>query len=373
MIEKYAVNKKKPNELTKLLQKYNNFHEHISVINVVGTNGKGSTSFYLSKQLQVHHAKVGLFISPAFLYHNERIQLNSKFISDDLLYHYLDFFKEDLINNFQLTFFEIWTLIAMKYFYDEKVNIAVIEAGIGGLQDSTKLFSKQLAICLTSISKDHIPLLGNTIKSIIDNKVGIRHDNGTPIFSANSNLKYKNFLCAYANIFFASKYLAAINLMQADNCGIVISILNYLNLKIDFKLFNNYPLLGRFTIVKNDPQIILDGAHNYDAIVKLTNIIKIQNIKNPIIVYASSDDKDYNKILKFLKYNFVELYISNFKYYRSWNINKIMINNDNKIDNSQLSSFVLENKNRNIIFCGSIYFISEVYTDLILNKITKSL
>ncbi len=349
-------------QLKILLDKYNNFQNNIKVINVVGTNGKGSVSTYLAKQLKSHYNKVGLFVSPAFIQHNERIQINNNNISDQKIKHYLNFFAKD-IKKIKLNFFELWTLICMRYFYDEKVDIAIIEAGIGGKKDCTTLFQNQLLVALTSIGYDHVEILGNSISEIIDNKVNIRKEEN-PIFLANSNRKYIKYFKKYDNIIFSSKYLNAIDLFQKDNIGLVIKIMKYLNLKINFSIFENSPLIGRFSIIKKNPYLILDGAHNELGINVLIKNIKKNKIKKPIIIFSSSKNKNYKKYLNNLNKKF-DLYITNFKHFKSWKIDKEMIKKYKSINN--IKDFILENKDRNIIVCGSIYFISFVYEELLKN------
>lgn len=350
-----------------LLKKYCYFNSSFKVINIVGTNGKGSTSYYLSKQLKNSYKKVGLFLSPALLKHNERIQINNKAISDFDIFKYLDFFSQDLLK-FKLNFFEIWTLIAMKYFSDLKIDIAVIEAGIGGYFDATRLFLNQIVIGLTAVGFDHVNILGNNIKSIIANKIGIRKDENLFLFSAFSNFKYKKLLLLYKNVFFAKPYKKAKIFFQKDNIGLVIKILLFLNLKIDYKIFKTDSLFGRFTILKKNKFLILDGAHNLNAINNLIKTVKLFKIKKPLFLLSCTYNKDYINMIKTINDQF-EIYLVNFNYYKMWNLKNVNFNENKKIyDLKKLKLFLDQNKKRNIIVTGSLYFISAFFDWWTANK-----
>ncbi|WP_031542542.1 bifunctional folylpolyglutamate synthase/dihydrofolate synthase [Mesoplasma photuris] len=339
--------------LKDVLSKIGNLQNKIPVINVVGTNGKGSTSHYLSLGLKSKYNKVGLFISPAFQYHNERIQINNVPIGDQDLLRIVKHI-EDNFAQFNLTFFEMWVLIAVIYFNENKIDIAVIEAGIGGIKDMTNLFNNQLLTLVTSVSLDHVELLGPNIEDIIYQKVNIAKPNTQVIISAD-NFKYKSI--------FKEKIINRVNMLfleneqnddyQINNKQLVKSALEFLKIDIDESLFNLDPPLGRYSKIKN---VIIDGAHNVDAIKKLITKVKKEEQKVKIL-YASIVSKDYNEILKLLDENFSEVYITNFENYKSWNIDNIK--HENKIYNWK--EFLDQNKDNKILVCGSLYFIPEVY------------
>ncbi|PPE04845.1 folylpolyglutamate synthase [Entomoplasma ellychniae] len=346
--------------LDKVLNLLNNPQQNLPTISVVGTNGKGSTSFFISKGLLEKYNKVGLFTSPAFIYHNERIQINNKFISDEDLKHYIKITKKYVVE-YKLTFFEIWTLIAILYFADNNVDIIVMEAGIGGVKDSTKLMSNQLLVVVSSISYDHIEVLGTSIEEIIFQKVNIAYKN-VPLIISMDNLKYKDIIIkSLVNknaIIWADSYEDKINYQKA-NKGLANKVLQHF--KINYDLNNVQPPLGRFTQIEfKDIKIILDGAHNVDGINQLINSV---NTKEWTVVYASIETKDYITILNTLKNNFEKVYITNFEYFKSWDINKI--NHNLKIKN--IENFILTSK-ENLLICGSLYFVPLVYEFIIKQK-----
>ncbi|ATZ20586.1 bifunctional folylpolyglutamate synthase/dihydrofolate synthase [Mesoplasma coleopterae] len=346
--------------LDKVLKLLNNIEKYIPVVNVVGTNGKGSTSFFLSKGLKTKYKKVGLFISPAFLYHNERIQINNQPISDENLKKYISK-VDNFIKEYKLTFFEIWTLIAIMYFYDNQVDIAVIEAGIGGLKDSTNLFTNQIATILTSVSFDHTEILGNTIEKIIYQKVNIAKDN-TLLFISLDNAEYKNIIensiTNDVKIVYANKYDKEKIEYQRGNKGVVKAVLEFLGVQ-DFSCLKLTSLAGRFTKLEyKNKKIIIDGAHNVDGIKGL--ISSVENKNEWRILYGAIDGKEHSKILNLLDENFNDVSITTFDFHKAWDINKI--DHENKV--KDWKEFI-ESSNKNLIICGSLYFIPLVYKYLI--------
>ncbi|AVN60081.1 dihydrofolate synthase [Mesoplasma entomophilum] len=342
--------------LDKVLKKLNNIEKNIPVINVVGTNGKGSTSFFLSNGLKAKYKKVGLFISPAFLYHNERIQINNEPISDDDLKKYI-LKTEKFIKECKLTFFEIWTLIAIMYFNDNKVDIAVIEAGIGGLKDSTNLFTNQIATILTSVSFDHTEILGNTIEKIIYQKVNIAKEN-TSLFVSSDNIQYKhiikNSIINNVNIVYPKKYEDEKVEYQRGNKGVVKAVLEFLNIQ-DFSCLKLNSLTGRFTELEyKNKKIIIDGAHNVDGIRALISSVKNKN--EWVVLYGAIDGKEHNKILNLLDENFSNVNITTFDFHKAWDINQI--NHANKVQDWKK---FIELTDKNLIICGSLYFIPLAY------------
>lgn len=142
-------------------------------LHVGGTNGKGSVCWKLSKALQCHGYKVGLYTSPHVSSYRERIQINGVLIDEAWLIHNSAKMPEDL------SFFEMMTLLAFLYFAEQKVDIAVIEVGLGGRLDATNIITPELAI-ITSIAYDHQALLGTTLEAIAREKAGIIKE-GVPV------------------------------------------------------------------------------------------------------------------------------------------------------------------------------------------------
>ncbi|AOG60033.1 folylpolyglutamate synthase [Spiroplasma helicoides] len=340
---------RKQYNLKKLLEDLNNPQDNFKVINVVGTNGKGSTSTFIYKNLFQKYRNVGLFTSPAFLYHNERIQVNNEFIPDDFLKKSIGN-NFDLFKKYELTFFEIWTFIAIEYFNFKKIEIAVIEAGIGGVKDATSVFNNQICVCVTSIGLDHIEVLGNKIENIIENKIKIAKHN-SKIYTTKKNYNYLEHFKKYTSneIIFCEDFDD--KTYQKYNKGIAKKVLESLGITYDI---NTEPPLGRQTILNKDPLFIIDGCHNLDGAQELVKSIK--NIEEFTILFGSSVGRENNDMVKFLDSRFKNFYVTKFDHMKAWDLN--LVNAKNKV--YDWKEF-LKNSDCNILVCGSLYFIPLVY------------
>ena len=146
-------------------------------IHVAGTNGKGSTTNFIKNILLEAGYKVGIYTSPYVVSFNERIGINLNYISDEDVVYYANSLKQlwdQVYDEYQdsITFFEILTLMSFLYFRDQKIDIAVVEVGLGGLLDATNVIDPLISL-ITNISYDHMKQLGNTLESIALNKLGI--------------------------------------------------------------------------------------------------------------------------------------------------------------------------------------------------------
>lgn len=154
-------------------------HRHYRTIHVAGTNGKGSVSHTLAAMLQTCGYKVGLYTSPHLVDFSERIRINGKPIEQEYVVSFVAQHK-DFIEQLQPSFFEVATAMAFKYFYDQEIDIAVIEVGLGGRLDSTNIITPELSI-ITNISLDHTQMLGSTLSEIAREKAGIMKQGVTTI------------------------------------------------------------------------------------------------------------------------------------------------------------------------------------------------
>ena len=155
----------------RLFDEINNPQDNFMCIHVAGTNGKGTTSALIQKMLISSGRKVGLYTSPHLIRFNERIRVNGKMISDDDV---IEFFKrvQSAIDLIKSTFFEVTTAMAFEYFKKQKVDVAVIETGLGGRLDSTNIINPKLSV-ITPVSLDHQSILGEKIEDIAYEKAGI--------------------------------------------------------------------------------------------------------------------------------------------------------------------------------------------------------
>ena len=161
-----------------LLDYLQNPEKGLKMIHIAGTNGKGSTAAFISSILIQKGYRVGVFTSPHLIKFNERIRVNGNFITDLEILEFLNKAKS-AIKRIQSTFFETTTAMALSYFKSKDVDFAVIETGLGGRLDSTNVI-KPLVSVITSISLDHMDLLGETVEKIAYEKAGIIKKN-TPL------------------------------------------------------------------------------------------------------------------------------------------------------------------------------------------------
>ena len=166
--------------ITKFLEYLGNPQKQLKTIHVAGSNGKGSTSSFISSILQENGYKVGLYTSPHFVKFNERVVINGKQINDEYIASFISDY-EKYIDEHQLTFFEVTTALAIKYFLEMKTDYCVIETGLGGRLDATNVLNP-LAVVITTISLEHTNVLGNTIEQIASEKAAIIK-NGANVFT----------------------------------------------------------------------------------------------------------------------------------------------------------------------------------------------
>lgn len=359
---------------------YNNYKK----IHIGGTNGKGSTVSFLANLLINHNYKVGTFTSPFITNFNERIRINNLDISDEELLYYINRILE-IEKSYPLTFFEFITVIAFLYFSDKNVDYALIEVGIGGLNDVTNLVNYDLSL-ITNVGYDHMDILGNTIEEILYNKLGIIKENNTLITTItnfnNEIINYcltKNSKCIILNEINIIKlnpltiklnnniYELSLNgIYQASNAVLAITAFKYLieEYKEDIIKYSlkNTKWPGRFEIYRN---IIIDGAHNIHGMNALVNSLKsIYPNEKFTFVFCVMKDKESIKMLSLIKDISNLIILTKIDYDRSQETNFLFKNLDfnNKIIINNLEDIfeyinTLDNK---IIFTGSLYFISLV-------------
>tara|TARA_Y100000590_G_C15658370_1_gene991577 strand:- start:21 stop:1262 length:1242 start_codon:yes stop_codon:yes gene_type:complete len=383
-----------------LLNAIGNPHLNLNCIHIAGTNGKGSTSAIINRILIESGLTVGLYTSPHLVNFNERIQVNSQKISD----HDISLFMKGNMGNIKkinTTFFETTTAMAFDYFYKNSVDIAVIEAGLGGRLDSTNVISP-LVCGITSISLDHSDILGDTIEKITKEKAGIIKKN-TPvyIFEQNENIveiikkkSAKNSapltiiknndidLSTIHNLGSVFRYknyninLPLVGRHQVQNCVLAIDIsefiLKRINEKILDKAISNLSWPGRMEKLSGG-NIYYDVAHNYDGIRALIKTVeKIHPKKKIIGLFCIKADKKIEIICELLKNHFTELIICQdkekyltsvkalSKLFDSKKINVI------KAESVKKGIKILTNKNMGdyvrLIF-GSHYIAKEVYSE----------
>jgi dihydrofolate synthase/folylpolyglutamate synthase len=301
--------------------------KEIRFIHIAGTNGKGSVSTMLASILKEAGYRVGSYTSPHLKAVNERIQIDGTAISDDRLEKLLLRIKERVSSwDEPPTYFEVLTATCFLYFAEEKVDVAVIETGLGGRLDATNIITP-IASVITRISLEHTEWLGDTIEEIAKEKAGIikkgipvissdlsvirdiAHERGSPVFDDfTSEGGYKGFSFKMGDISYDNLALQLIGDHQVKNAGLAIACLCVLKDNLPVKAeeirkgLSSAFIPARAQIISQDPLILLDGAHNPDGALALSRLLKkyFSNFRK-IHIVGMCADKDINGFFSNLK------------------------------------------------------------------------
>ncbi len=285
-------------------------------IHVAGTNGKGSTSHMLASVLQEAGYKAGLYTSPHLKDFRERIRVNGEMISEDYVVDFIASHQLYFEKN-HLSFFEMTVGMAFQYFVDTKVDIAVIEVGLGGRLDSTNIITPEASI-ITNIGIDHTQFLGNTLEEIASEKAGIIKQNVPVIIGRTTPETEKVFKekakACNSTLYLASDYNGAVYSSdlkgdyQKENIKTTlqsISVLQNKGWKIDDSsirrglnnVVSNTGLLGRWQILQQNPRVICDTAHNPDGLKPVFAQLLNEDYDHLHIVMGMVNDKDLDVVL----------------------------------------------------------------------------
>ena len=306
--------------ITLLASHLGNPQNKFKSIHVGGTNGKGSSSHMLSSILQEAGYKVGLYTSPHLKDFRERIKINREMISKDYVVDFIAEHQSFFIEN-SLSFFEMTVGLAFDFFANEKVDIAIIEVGLGGRLDATNIIIPEVSL-ITNIGLDHTSFLGNSLESIAFEKAGIIKD-AIPIVISETQFEVANIFQELSSskdapLFFADQnctHFYETDLLghyQQKNCHGVICVIDNLkgfevsedNIVSGLKnIVSNTGLQGRWQILQQSPKVICDTAHNIEGL----NLTMKQLLQEPYeelrIVFGVVSDKDLSAILPILPKN----------------------------------------------------------------------
>ena len=282
-------------------------------IHVAGTNGKGSTSHMLASILQEAGYKVGLYTSPHLKNFTERIRINGVEISEEKVTEFINGNK-DFLEQQKMSFFEMTVGLAFDYFASEKVDIAIIEVGLGGRLDSTNSITPEVAV-ITNIGLDHTQFLGETLPEIAFEKAGIIKKN-IPVVIGEEQAAVKSVFIAKAAkegapIYFASDasetYISdLVGDYQIQNSKTAVAAIKILkgyqvskeNIKNGLlNVVKNTNLKGRWQVLQEHPKVICDTAHNKEGLAIVLNQLKKQPFKKLHIVLGVVADKKLETIL----------------------------------------------------------------------------
>ena len=366
---------------------------------VAGTNGKGSTSAFLESLFRHYGYKTGLFTSPHLIKENERWQVNRKEIDDKKLKDYIYKLKP-IIEKYNLTYFEACTVLAFLYFSEEKVDIAVVEVGLGGRWDATNVLDPEISV-ITNVSFDHTHILGNTLLDIAFEKTGITRENKPAIIGKNQpeiihwlgerkvkeyyvkdvdyftqDIDFNKYDYHFKDHIFEKLEISMIGKRQIENSSLALTTF------LVFLEKNNQPVVekiirtslyrtkwkGRMEVVNKNPLIIIDGAHNEEGLIKTFNEIKeIFPNKKIYSLFSFMKDKDVKKMIEIIKQN-SQLYLATTmpfsrsataEDFKNFDVENIKDNHKEAI--RELKSKA--DKDTIILITGSLYFIGEILRD----------
>ena len=353
----------------------------IKFIHVGGTNGKGSTCGYLSSIIQESGYKVGLFTSPHFFDFRERIKVNNKKIEKDFI---TKFIQEniELIEELNLSFFELSFGMSLYYYFEQKVDYAVIEVGLGGRLDATNIINPLLSV-ITNISYDHTEILGNTLEKIAYEKAGIIKKN-TKIIIGERDKKTQNIFIQkaeenFSDVIFASDYKTDFENSEIEyqnkNIRTAVQVsknLNDQNINATsikrgiMNLDSNTDFYGRWTIINYNPKVIFDSAHNESGFSYLSQQLKKLNYDRLFIILSFVKGKDVKKLITLLPKKSL-IYFTSSNTERSMNYEEITqcVKENINFDKNPMKVYkeVLKQSSSKdlIIITGSNYIAKEIF------------
>ncbi|WP_430612691.1 bifunctional folylpolyglutamate synthase/dihydrofolate synthase [Enterococcus sp. DIV0876] len=398
-----------------LLKLLGNPEKEVTMIHIAGTNGKGSTVSYLRSLLEESGLQVGTFTSPHIESFNERIEINGQFISDEDLVDWVERIQplvaqldqEEAVTG--ITQFEIITALALGYFAEQKVDVALIEVGLGGLLDSTNVI-RPILTAITTIGMDHMDVLGDTIEAIAAHKAGIIKD-GVPVVIGNIaepalsvidtkakeanaatyhlgdsyKVTYRHPDASWGEVFdfenaqgkIKSLITPMLGRHQPENAGVAIQLYALYcaqkQLPFTAKAVRNglkkayWP--ARMEKLSQEPLVILDGAHNTHAMMRLVDTMKEEFKDYHIhILFSALETKNIPQMLaQLLEIPQAEIYMTTFDYPKAVNLAAGYQEIDTKrISTVSLWQFglaeLLEKMTSEdlLLITGSLYFVSEV-------------
>ena len=396
-----------------LLEQLDNPHKNLKCIHIAGSNGKGSTASFIASILTEAGCKVGLYTSPHFVKFNERIRINEKTIDDAYIAKFVDDLN-DYIEENQPTFFEVTTALAFKYFYEQKVDYAVVETGLGGRLDATNVIHP-IASVITSISLEHTEHLGNTIDKIAAEKGGIIKAN-TPVLIGKLSTEAKNVIreiserlnCRLTEIenCIAKEDERVVVLLGQNKFSIyktplrgahqlwnaalavktvaeTLSIADGLILSRGIgNVIPNTGISGRYETFSSNPRIIFDSAHNVEGIESfIREFSKESNqFSERILIFGAMRDKAIESMLSKLAPYFDKILLTRVNIERAADITELTVAANNAgveaisiTDSSEyIREFVKLDQNKCLAVLGSMYLLGEIKSKLLKKGLDNS-
>jgi len=408
--------------ITELLNRLDNPQDKLRTIHVAGTNGKGSTSAFISSVLSCAGYKVGRYLSPSVFSYREIVQISninhadiiaSEYITKAGICKAIEAIKsacEEMVRDgfAHPTSFEIETAMAFLYFYEERVDFAIIEVGMGGRLDATNVLHKPVGCIITSISMDHMQFLGDTLEEIATEKAGIIKK-GAFVISQNKApevLKVLEKSCKHTGtqlvladpeqvtvksltpegttfIYQDQEYKIRLlgkhqigNALNAINTAAELGQLGYQISKhaiIQGLFFTSWR--GRFDVIAREPYFVIDGAHNEDAARQLKKAVEAYFLDRRVIgIMGVFADKEYEKILSIMApvlNTLITLTPNNSRALLSFKLAKEaersgidIVVDANTVHNAITFAYQKAEKEDVIIAFGSLSYLGELYKEI---------
>ncbi|WP_270736492.1 bifunctional folylpolyglutamate synthase/dihydrofolate synthase [Streptococcus anginosus] len=378
--------------------------ENYPIIHVTGTNGKGSTIAFMSQLFVQHEKKVGTFTSPHMASVHDRICINHEPISDEdfvrLGRQVRKMERQLRQTHAPLSYFEILTLMALLYFKEEQVDVALIEVGIGGLLDTTNVVAGDIAV-VTSVGLDHQETLGDSIAAIAEQKAGIFKEKKVAVIGPLAEearriceLRAKKLdvvLYEYGRDFSFSKgrffspdvniphlKLSLAGTYQEENAAVALqSFLLFMGqhswqvqIELVRKALQETHWAGRLEYFERG--IYLDGAHNLPALSRLVEFIHQQEQKEIFLLFGALKRKNYQGMLSYLQQELphVQLFVTTFE--DDGAIDKQNLTTETYVSSYRefIEQFIKNSTDNQLLFVtGSLYFIAEVRAFLLEKEI----
>ena len=382
----------------------NHPEENYPIIHVTGTNGKGSTIAFMSQLFVQHEKKVGTFTSPHMVSVHDRICINHEPIYDEdftrLGRQVREMERQLRQTHDPLSYFEILTLMALLYFKEEQVDVALIEVGIGGLLDTTNVVAGDIAV-VTSVGLDHQETLGDSIAAIAEQKAGIFKEKKVAVIGPLAEearriceLRAKKLdvvLYEYGRDFSFSKgqffspdvniphlKLSLAGTYQEENAAVALqSFLLFMGqhswqvqIELVRKALQETHWAGRLEYFERG--IYLDGAHNLPALSRLVEFIRQQEQKEIFLLFGALKRKNYQGMLSYLKQELphVQLFVTTFE--DDGAIDKRNLTTETYVSSYRefIEQFIKNSTDNQLLFVtGSLYFIAEVRAFLLEKEI----
>ena len=388
-----------------LMSLLGNPQEDYPIIHVTGTNGKGSTIAMLSSLFVHHGQKVGAFVSPHLIDYTDRFLINGNVIPEEdfeIVGNLVQQAEVKLIDEYEpLSFFEIMTAMALVYFSRKKVEVALLEVGIGGLLDTTNIVHSTMSV-ITSIGMDHEEMLGNTLEEIAIQKTGIFKQNQAVILGnlptealQVAEVVGKAYNCEIhqferdfriepfeKGLVFTNAdtqiYIPRLNLKgkhQLENAAVALEC--FLRFEEKFQLpielsaiqesFQTVTWPGRMEVVHQSPTVILDGAHNIHALKRFVETVKQHGELESqyTILFSALKRKHYIEMVDYLRKELPEarLVVTTFEYAGAIEKTDYPSSEIEFVENAQqfIENYINKTSDQEILWItGSLYFISFV-------------